>query len=168
MKMFLFVEVSPIDWSSEHWAVCVCVLFVFWGFVRWRCFCLCLFVCLSRCHLSIGRRSTGLAATYDPTDPLAGCSSKRRLSLHPPPQVHSLTHSTIHQPAAHSLTQSPTLQPTTCSTIPNWTSSANQLIFNFQKILKKDDFRLKNHLKLHLTLYMSYIFWKHYDQGRWC
>ena len=20
MKMFLFVEVSPIDWSSEHWA----------------------------------------------------------------------------------------------------------------------------------------------------
>ena len=134
----------------------------FWDFAWWRCF------CLSRCHLSIGRRSTGLAATYDPTDPLAGCSSKRRLSLHPPPQVHSLTHSLNHPPNCSSLTHSVTHQPTTCSTIPNWTSSASQPIFNSQKIFKKEDFWLKKQLKLHLTSYMSYIFWKHNDQGKLC
>ena len=105
------------------------------GFVRWRCF------CLSRCHLSIGRRSTGLAATYDPTDPLAGCSSKRRLSLHPPPQVHSLTHSLNHPPTCTSLTHSVIHQPTTCSTIPNWTISAIQPMF--KKYWKKTIFGLK-------------------------
>ena len=125
--MFLFVEVSPIDWSSEHWAG---------GYLR-------------------SHRSSSRVLFQAETEP-------------PSSSTGALTHSLNHPPTCSSLTHSVTHQPTTCSTIPNWTSSANQLIFNFQKILKKDDFWLKNHLKLHLTLYMSYIFWKHYDQGRWC
>ena len=79
----------------------------------------------------------------------------------PPMQSCRVTYSALsvfnHPPTCSSLTHFVTHQPTTWSTILNWTSSVNQPIFNFQKILKKDDFRLKNHLKLHLTLYIRFL-----------